>query len=387
MNEQRESLNRDIFDRSGNLFADNHKISLRQIRRSMTLELFGLSSLMLPGYLAKESGILGVAALGIGACTAFFLLGLWEHLADRGAFTDFGRNRKPLLHRILSVCAGAGMSGIAVFTLFMLTSLLDEHLMGTSYVPVILLSLTAAGIFGLTRGLETRVRVYEILFYFLLIPLVLILILACVNVNPVCWTQTSCSVPGFIKSCYGCFLFFSGASVILLCRTHCNQPEYAIRSARCGILTAAVLNAAVYLILLGVFQDKLLSSIPFPVILLMEVVKIPGRFFEREDTFMIGIWFYCLFALFHSSLFYGKELILNGFRFEKKKPSGKNRKEESQAGKICFLLILGTAVFSSALILHHHDGLGLLFSHALFTWIVPGMLLIPVLYLLCRRRS
>lgn len=209
----------------------------------LSFELLREAGVRLPGIMGNTIGIVGVAALGIGACSAFFLLGLWEHLADRGAFSDFGRNRKPLLHRILSVCAGAGMSGIAVFTLFMLTSLLEEHLMGTSYVPVILLSLTVAGIFGLTRGLETRVRVYEILFYFLLIPLVLILILACVNVNPVCWTQTSCSVPGFIKSCYGCFLFFSGASVILLCRTHCNQPEYAIRSARCGILTAAVLNA------------------------------------------------------------------------------------------------------------------------------------------------
>ncbi|MCC8150578.1 MAG: hypothetical protein LIO96_03750, partial [Lachnospiraceae bacterium] len=77
----------DVFDTSHTIFSENHKISPRQIRRALSLELFGLSSLLLPSRLAGESGILGVAALAVGADCAMALLCLWYKLADH---CDFG---------------------------------------------------------------------------------------------------------------------------------------------------------------------------------------------------------------------------------------------------------------------------------------------------------
>ena len=38
------------------MFAENWKISLRQVRRILVLDLFGLSSLMVPGILSSMSG-------------------------------------------------------------------------------------------------------------------------------------------------------------------------------------------------------------------------------------------------------------------------------------------------------------------------------------------
>jgi hypothetical protein len=42
------------------MFADNWKISLRQVKRLLILDIFGLSSLLLPGMLSSLTGADGV---------------------------------------------------------------------------------------------------------------------------------------------------------------------------------------------------------------------------------------------------------------------------------------------------------------------------------------
>lgn len=374
---------KDIFDNNHTLFTDNRKISLRQIRRTLTLELFGVSSLLLPGYLARECGIFGVLALAAGAAGARLLLVVWKRLSDSGVFGTIFQGGKSIPQRMLEIAAGIGFLAICSYVLCLLVSLVREHLLGESYVPAILLTLTIAGIFGLAKGLEPRIRVYEVLFYFLLVPLIIILVLACVNVRPIYWILTDYSVSGILKSILVCFLFFSLSSVILMSRAHCNQPAYAMRSAGYAILFTAILDIALYLILLGIFQNQLLSQLPFPAILLMEVVKIPGRFFEREDTFMIGIWFFCLFALFHSTLYYGKELLQKGFAFAKRQ----RVQSYSFLKRVIVCLICGAAVCLSATLMLHIEGAASLFLKLLLTRIEPVLLVFPILYYLCRRRS
>ncbi|MCD7981176.1 MAG: spore germination protein [Clostridiales bacterium] len=308
----------DVFDRSHTIFSENHKISPRQIRRAMTLELFGVGSLLLPTYLAGESGILGVFALMVGAAGAWALVCVWDRLSKHcdfeGSDLVAGRgNAQVIMRRILLILAGIGLLETAAFVLYLLTALIREQLLTGRYEAAVLITLAAAGVFGLWKGLESRIRIYEVLFWLLLVPLFIILIIACASVRPMYWTMTSFTMPGFWKSCLICFLFFSISSLILFFKPHCNPPEKAAKSVRRSILLALILILAVYLILIGIFQDALLSQLTFPVILLMAVVKIPGQFFERQDAFMTGIWFFCLFALFHSLLYYGRELLCNAF--------------------------------------------------------------------------
>ncbi len=157
--------------------------------------------------------------------------------------------------------------------------------------------------------MEARIRIYEVLFWLLLVPLLVILVIACVSVRPVYWIHTSYSLCGFAESCCESFLFFSISALLLLFQPHCRRPERAVKGVRGSLFLVFLLDAAVYLILLGIFQDGLLSQLDYPVITLMAVVKLPGEFFERQDAFMVGIWFFCLFALFHSLLFYGEKLV------------------------------------------------------------------------------
>ena len=76
-----------VFDREHRIFSNNYKFSPRQIRRAVTLELFGASSLLLPGYLAEnERDGRGGGASDRGAA-ALALLAVWDRLAAKCDFS------------------------------------------------------------------------------------------------------------------------------------------------------------------------------------------------------------------------------------------------------------------------------------------------------------
>ncbi|MCD8150853.1 MAG: GerAB/ArcD/ProY family transporter [Clostridiales bacterium] len=402
----------DVFDTSHTIFSENHKISPRQIRRALSLELFGLSSLFLPSRLAGESGILGIAALAVGAAGAMALLCLWDKLSEHCDFsggcltespaaknrdTESGkkeirkRDRKrsancregnaaevTLPQKIFLVLAGIGLLELAAGVLYLLTALMRDQLLNSRYEPAILITLTAAGVFGLRKGLESRIRIYEVLFWILLIPLTIILVIACISVRPVYWLNTAYTMEGFWKSCGISFLFFSLSSLLLFFKPHCNPPQKAAKSARCSIFITLALNAAVYLILLGIFQDWLLAELEFPVILLMAVVKLPGGFFERQDAFMVGIWFFCLFALFHSALFYGNEMMRSVL------PRGRERNSGKTLALSC---ICGAIVFAAACFMLQNENLAKNLESVMLCVTGLMLLILPFCYYLCRRRS
>ena len=177
-----------------------------------------------------------------------------------------------------------------------------------------MLTLTGTAFFGLLRGLECRVRVYEVLYFFLLIPLLVILGLACAGIDPDAWTPVAASsVSNFLQSSYLSFLFFSGISLYTLFQPSCKNPKAAYRGTKHALLVVLGLNLAIYLILLGVFRSELLAHLDWPVIDLMAVVKLPGNFLERQDALMVGIWFFCLFAFLDSMLFYAVEFWVKLF--------------------------------------------------------------------------
>ena len=71
-----------------------------------------------------------------------------------------------------------GFLGLAGFVFYVMAALMEQQLLGNGWEPMILLTLAATAFFGLVRGLESRVRVYEVLYWFLLIPLLVILVIA-----------------------------------------------------------------------------------------------------------------------------------------------------------------------------------------------------------------
>ncbi|MCC8017280.1 MAG: GerAB/ArcD/ProY family transporter [Lachnospiraceae bacterium] len=163
------------------------------------------------------------------------------------------------------------------------------------------------------------------------------------------------------------FFVFSVSSLFLLFRPRCNPPGRAKQSVRTSLLLTLALDAAVYLILLGIFQDKLLSRLEFPVILLMAVIRLPGGFFERHDALMVGIWFFCLFALLDSVLYYASEALHS--------VCGQSEKEKAGTGRVMAVsCVCGAAVFAAAAVLLRSEARAQVWAGMLLFVTGPAML-------------
>ena len=377
-------------------FMNNQKISARQVKRTLTLELLGISTLLLPSLVASHSGVDGFFALAAGGGCAWLLLRFWQKYFQKNSFGKCVDALAVGIRFPIQVFYGIGFLGIAGYTLYLLTSLIENQLLGKSWEAVIVLTLTGAAFFGLLRGLECRVRVYEVLYFFLLVPLLIILGLACAGIDPDAWTPVAVSsVSNFLQSSYLSFLLFSGISLYTLFQPSCKNPKAAYRGTKHALLVVLGLNLAIYLILLGVFQSELLAHLDWPVIDLMAVVKLPGNFLERQDALMVGIWFFCLFAFLDSMVFYAVEfwtktcLLQNEIRVRKKgnmqkREETKNhtqKKEKQQSGqkkKLVLTAVLTVVVLGLSLMLLHHETLAERIFTGYLYGVLPVMLLLPV---------
>ena len=240
-------------------------------------------------------------------------------------------------------------------------------------------------------------RVYEVLYWFLLIPLLVILVIACAGIEPNAWTPVAAStLPNFIKSSYVSFLFFSGASLYVLFLKSCQKKEQAYAGTRHALLVVLGLTLVIYLILLGVFRTELLAHRRWPVIDLMAVVKLPGNFLERQDALMVGIWFFCLFAFLDSMLYYAVDFFAGILCFQSNRSiQAKEEKAESGIGprteqvemtaenktntkKIVLTAVLVCAAGCIGSFLLHREAAAQRIFHAYLYGVLPLLLILPV---------
>lgn len=142
---------------------------------------------------------------------------------------------------------------------------------------MILGTLLAAGGYGISRGIECRARIYEILFWFLVIPLLIMLAIAAIDVNPDYWLPIFvCGWKNFLLGTLICFGFFMISLLSLCMLPFCARPEEAGRAVAGVIGWAAVLDIVLYLILTGIFSPTCFMSLKYPAISLMAMAQIPG---------------------------------------------------------------------------------------------------------------
>jgi len=173
------------------MFADNWKISLRQIKRLLILDIFGLSSLMLPRILSSMTGADGIFCLLFGMLGGILLVWLMQkNLKNiRGNYYNYMIDATgQIVGDIFMVFYFLYFVTLCSFVLYQTTNLVLTWLLPEgSYVWVSLLLLLLAT-YGTIRGIEGRARVYEIIFWFLGIPLLVMLFLALREVRVDYWT-------------------------------------------------------------------------------------------------------------------------------------------------------------------------------------------------------
>ncbi len=289
------------------MFADNWKISLRQIKRLLILDIFGLSSLMLPRILSSMTGADGIFCLLFGMLGGILLVWLMQkNLKNiRGNYYNYMIDATgQIVGDIFMVFYFLYFVTLCSFVLYQTTNLVLTWLLPEgSYVWVSLLLLLLAT-YGTIRGIEGRARVYEIIFWFLGIPLLVMLFLALREVRVDYWTPiVSSTGENLFHGTIAFFIFLLPLTAILFLKPFCRKKDKLATCAGSALGIVTLMNGIIYLILLGVFGQNTMGILKRPIITLMSMINLPGGFFTRQDVFMTAVWFFALFALLHTGLF------------------------------------------------------------------------------------
>lgn len=297
------------------MFSNNNKISTRQVFRLFVFDFVGESTLVLPSLLAAFSGNDGVFSILMGGILGSIYLWYLNKVL-RGMDTDlvtFMQQELPgWLNKIVIVFLSVHFILMAGYGAYMFSDVMKRGLIqGESYTLILVLVLFVAA-YAVSGGIESRARVYEVLFWILFALLFLMLIVAVRDIDIYYMDSFfQASVSSVTKGSLPVFFCLTPLFLLLFFPAYVKKKDWGrMVGAVCRAVWFAVLVlAAMYLILVGSFGSSALATMRYPAITLMSSIHLRGSFLKRLDAFMIGIWFFTLFALLNVFLFYSQELL------------------------------------------------------------------------------
>lgn len=298
-----------------NLYANNGKISSRQTLRLYVFDLMGIATLLLPPYLAKLCGTNGIYAIliGTGGGLLFLLYLGWIMKKMKADMVTFLREEiSPwigngvLMFVMLHSIVTAGFCAY-VFSNLMQYSLVRE----TAYVVILLLIVLVAA-YAVSGGIESRARVYEVLFWFVLVPYFIMMMASLrdfewVYIEPILQFDSR----NLGKGSYLVFLMLAPLffSLFLIEQKEKNYGRNIVKTVTVSLLFSSAILLGSYVLLIGNFGANSLATLRFPVITLMSTIQFEGNFLKRMDALMLSVWFFTLYALLNLHLHYGVSML------------------------------------------------------------------------------
>ena len=294
------------------MFSENNQISGRQVFRLLTYDFLGMGTLLLPTMLADTAGRDGIFCILAGILATFLYLKLLRYLLKgmKTSYPDF------LKQKCGKICGYVLWGGyflyfilMASYTAYLFSTLMLNGLVENVSFYLVLLLILLLAFYGMAGGIEGRARVYEILFWFLMIPLFLMLFAACREVKPAYWSPVFVADGKEVLSgSYYVLFCYSMVSIVLFLKEYVADRKKCVGAAEKAVWFSGGVFAALYLILIGLFGVEALAQMKFPAVTMMSRVQVTGGFLKRTDAFMFSIWFFTLYAMLNSMVFYSGNL-------------------------------------------------------------------------------
>ena len=280
--------------------------------RLLTYDFLGMGTLLLPTMLADTAGRDGIFCILAGILSTFLYLKLLRYLLKgmKTSYPDF------LKQKCGKICGYVLWGGyflyfilMASYTAYLFSTLMLNGLVENVSFYLVLLLILLLAFYGMAGGIEGRARVYEILFWFLMIPLFLMLFAACREVKPAYWSPVFVADGKEVLSgSYYVLFCYSMVSIVLFLKEYVADRKKGVGAAEKAVWFSGGVFTALYLILIGLFGVEALAQMKFPAVTMMSRVQVTGGFLKRTDAFMFSIWFFTLYAMLNSMVFYSGNL-------------------------------------------------------------------------------
>ena len=337
-------------------YADNNRISHRQLYRQMVLAFLAPMLLCLPG----RDQILGAAGI-IGTMLAGAFLILYIFFLRRLVpwYSDPVKMLGPIAGRLTGLFFLSYVILANGYLLSLIGKLVPAVLVTGIPGTVIIFFAVFVCSFGTCKGMQRRGRMAEVSGGVLLGGILLMLLLCMGQIRIVYLKEMPALISGqdILRSFYGVLCAFSGIALLPFMLRDVEKRSTVGKTLVVGILTLAGLLAGILLLLPAVLGWNRLQQESYPVLPLLAGADLPGNVLARFDVLWMGFLLYSLLFAVGSLFHYGHQILVR-----------------SHMGKGQWWL--PAAVFAAAVINADGKGIETVFGSYLGYVFVPGLILI-----------
>ncbi len=293
------------------MFSQNQRLSLRQGRALLLLSAWGPSVLLLPRLLWEAGGPNGWQLLVGAALPVFFLLWLTARCPGESPFSPFPTpaRRGSFSRRLLALLLAVKQLAAAGLLLRFVAPLVQAQLLPRTppVVPVLLLLLCA--LYPLSKGLEVRGRLAEVLCVLVFFPLLLAAALALIHSR---WAGllplSPLPLPQLATGSLRLLCLLPGPELLWLLSFHLPTVPSRAKGLLLPLLGLWALLLGLCLATLGSYGPAVLHK-PWPALEWLEGLRLPGAFLDRLGGLLLWVWAGAAFAQLSATLYWAAHLL------------------------------------------------------------------------------
>lgn len=291
------------------MFAENRKISLRQLQAMLLLDFFGTQALFLPGEMAEAGGrgCWETALLcGLAFAAVSLLLAALGGRMPEGTAVEWCRMLLgPVLGNLILLGLAAKLLWDGALELRIFSEIIRRMMLPATPLWAVLLAVLLPAAALAAQGTECRGRTAEILFFFVSIPLAAVLLAVAFSaeygrVLPL----EAPAAESWREGLAAAGILFQGLAFLYFIFPDLKKPRRAKRAvpAACGLF--ALLLAVLVFLSLAAYGEAALAQKLFPTLQMLERVSFTGIFLTRQDLLLLWFWMASVSVFLSGTLFF-----------------------------------------------------------------------------------
>lgn len=322
------------------MFADNARISHRQLFRQIVLGVIGIYTLVIPIFpeVFGRQGILCLLTV-----MAVYILFFIYFIRIKTVMQNPRRYMGKIFGSIFVFLYMSWLWFMGVYLLLTTARITDRFLIEGSVYWIVIILAGAATYLGSHQGLERRGRMAEVCFPVLAFIMGGMLCLGILRMkNYYLGELGSLTLQGWLKGSYQIFCAFLPFAFLPVALGNVKKPGETGKVMRGALFLVTGILILCLLLLQGSFGIGGYEHRQYPMVEFMAGIRIPGDFLERVDIFWVAaVMFSMLFAL-GGVFFYNHELLV---RTDKEKAAPFLAVGVVAAALICEKVQLSTELF------------------------------------------
>lgn len=292
------------------MFSDNNRISVKQLGKMMVFDMFSISTLLIPSITVSVAGRDGILSIILGTFFALLYGAVILMFCNniKGDIIEYSNHTVgKFITVIFSLCYIVKILVSLLFSISLFGQIIrDTLLMDTSF-KVIIGTLLFVGAYASFGGIEVRARITEVLFCVILVPIFLLFLLGLKNIDVANLTPIFVNYgSGIMAGGYFVLLMYSSIELLIFAVPMIKNYEKSkcFLQIKKSIGIVGVLNILVFLVTVGTLGVVGTNKKFWSTITVMQTIKMPGGFIQRQDGIMIALWILSIFIIISTFIYY-----------------------------------------------------------------------------------